>query len=105
MTSFPDDKFERGLATADDESGSSDKGNSQQLDVDSKAAPAVALGERAFAAPEWIRNLTPEERKSVEGKLKRKLDTRLMPMIVLMYIMNYLDRVSLLTFWIRFGSW
>jgi hypothetical protein len=62
---------------------------------EAKAAPAIKLeGERAFAAPEWIRNLTVEERHDVEAKLKRKLDTRLMPMIVLMYIMNYLDRVS-----------
>lgn len=59
------------------------------------AAPAIALeGSAGFAAPEWIRNLTPEERHDVEGKLKRKLDIRLMPMIVLMYIMNYLDRVG-----------
>ena len=61
-----------------------------------KAAPAVKLeGDAAMRAPEWIRNLSVEERIAVEGKLKRKLDTRLMPMIVLMYIMNYLDRVRL----------
>lgn len=57
------------------------------------AAPALKLqGEAGFRAPEWIRNLSVEERGIVEGKLKRKLDARLMPMIVLMYIMNYLDR-------------
>jgi hypothetical protein len=61
-----------------------------------KAAPAVKLeGEAAMRAPEWIRKLSVEERHAVEGKLKRKLDTRLMPMIVLMYIMNYLDRVRM----------
>lgn len=60
-----------------------------------KAAPAVNLeGEAALRAPEWIRRLSVEERTTVEGRLRRKLDIRLMPMIVLMYIMNYLDRVS-----------
>lgn len=64
-----------------------------------KAAPAVKLeGEAAMRAPEWIRKLSVEERIAVEGKLKRKLDTRLMPMIVLMYIMNYLDRVSIYSY-------
>ncbi len=38
--------------------------------------------------------MTPEERLHIETKLKRKIDLRLMPMIVIMYIMNYLDRVS-----------
>lgn len=32
------------------------------------------------------------ERAAIETKLKRKIDTRLMPMIVIMYIMNNLDR-------------
>lgn len=60
-----------------------------------RAAPAVKLeGEAAMRAPEWIRNLSVDERTAVEGRLRRKLDIRLMPMIVLMYIMNYLDRVS-----------
>lgn len=71
------------------------KSTSHDHNPEAKAAPAIKLeGERALAAPEWIRNLTVEERQDIEAKLKRKLDTRLMPMIVLMYIMNYLDRVS-----------
>ena len=45
-------------------------------------------------APEFIRNWTPEERKVIESKLLRKIDLWLMPMIILMYILNYLDRVS-----------
>lgn len=91
-----DDKVlrsERGLHATDMDSNSS-KDEHHHIDHDTKAAPAVALGrDGSFRAPEWIRNLTPEERHHIEGKLKRKLDTRLMPMIVLMYIMNYLDRV------------
>jgi len=85
-------RSERGLHPTDMDSNSS-KEEHHHIDHDSKAAPAVALGgDGSFRAPEWIRNLTPEERHHVEAKLKRKLDTRLMPMIVLMYIMNYLDR-------------
>jgi hypothetical protein len=49
---------------------------------------------RRFEAPEFIRNWTPEERHAAEKRLKAKIDLRLMPMIILMYIMNYLDRVS-----------
>ncbi len=43
-------------------------------------------------APEFIRNLTPEEREALEKQLKRKIDLRLLPAIIIMYIMNYIDR-------------
>ncbi|KAL2141796.1 hypothetical protein VTI28DRAFT_1933 [Corynascus sepedonium] len=42
--------------------------------------------------PEFIRNLTPEERESLEKALKRKIDIRLLPAVIIMYIMNYIDR-------------
>lgn len=42
--------------------------------------------------PELIRNLTPEERHELETRLKRKVDARLLPAIIIMYIMNYIDR-------------
>ena len=42
--------------------------------------------------PEFIRNLTPEERELLEKRLKRKIDIRLLPAIIIMYIMNYIDR-------------
>lgn len=42
--------------------------------------------------PVSIRNMSQEERDLLEVKLRRKIDLRLMPMMVLMYIMNYLDR-------------
>lgn len=45
---------------------------------------------KVFEAPEWIRNLTPEQRAATETKLVRKIDFRLLPMVILMYIMNYL---------------
>lgn len=42
--------------------------------------------------PELLRNLSEEERRLLEKKLVRRIDLRLLPMLVLMYIMNYLDR-------------
>jgi hypothetical protein len=36
--------------------------------------------------------MTPEQRLHAESGLRRKIDLRLLPMVVLMYIMNYLDR-------------
>ncbi|KAL1890879.1 hypothetical protein Sste5346_008020 [Sporothrix stenoceras] len=43
-------------------------------------------------APQWIRDVTPDELAKRETHLRRKIDLRLLPMIVLMYILNYLDR-------------
>lgn len=42
--------------------------------------------------PPTLQGLTNEEIVSLEKLLVRKLDLRLMPMLVLIYIMNYLDR-------------
>ncbi|MCJ1233596.1 hypothetical protein MMC14_001554 [Varicellaria rhodocarpa] len=47
---------------------------------------------RKREAPELVRNLSSEERERLERALVRKIDFRLLPMIILMYIMNYLDR-------------
>jgi hypothetical protein len=76
------DNFEKGLPAPEVDSGS-DKARVQEID---------AVG--AEPAPEFIRNWTPEERHAAEKRLKAKIDLRLMPMIILMYIMNYLDRAS-----------
>ncbi|KAL1835788.1 hypothetical protein VTJ49DRAFT_6052 [Mycothermus thermophilus] len=64
-------------------------------------APAVA-GEREeksgtstpprLQPPELISKLTAEEREQLEKKLKRKIDLRLLPAVIIMYIMNYIDR-------------
>ncbi|RKF54876.1 putative transporter [Erysiphe neolycopersici] len=42
--------------------------------------------------PEFLRETSNEERDALENKLKRKIDLRLIPLLVLIYIMNYLDR-------------
>ena len=47
---------------------------------------------RLREAPPLVKDLTPEDRQRLELALVRKIDIRLLPMIVLMYILNYLDR-------------
>ncbi|KAL9128071.1 MAG: hypothetical protein Q9217_003182 [Psora testacea] len=42
--------------------------------------------------PELVLKLPPEERARAEKALTRKIDLRILPMLILMYIMNYLDR-------------
>lgn len=50
--------------------------------------------------PEFIKGLTAEERQELERLLKRKIDTRLLPAIIVMYILNYIDRyVFVCLFW------
>ncbi|KAF3398002.1 hypothetical protein F1880_006439 [Penicillium rolfsii] len=43
-------------------------------------------------APAYVAGLSPEERAAAEKALVRKIDIRLLPMIIVMYILNYLDR-------------
>ncbi|TGJ87002.1 hypothetical protein E0Z10_g1753 [Xylaria hypoxylon] len=47
---------------------------------------------RGLQPPEIILRLTPEERVALEKRLVRKIDWRLLPMIIIMYILNYIDR-------------
>lgn len=50
---------------------------------------------RGLQPPEFLLNMSMEERLELETKLKRKIDLRLMPAIILMYILNYIDRLVL----------
>ncbi|KXJ91132.1 major facilitator superfamily domain-containing protein [Microdochium bolleyi] len=47
---------------------------------------------RGLQMPAILAAMTPEHRAELEVKLRRRIDRRLMPMIVLMYILNYIDR-------------
>ena len=65
------------------ESSSEDKVQSHHVDG---SDPVAAIPpKKKFEAPEFIRNMSPEERLSVETSLRKKIDLRLMPMIVIMY--------------------
>lgn len=54
--------------------------------------PVLEAKQRGLEPPEIIRNMSPEERARLEKKLRLKIDLRLLPMIILMYILNYIDR-------------
>ncbi|KAJ5041159.1 uncharacterized protein L3040_005710 [Drepanopeziza brunnea f. sp. 'multigermtubi'] len=88
--SAQDDKLENGIVV----DTSSDKAIDLRID-NSETGTASAAGGSARPrreAPEFIRSMAPEVRAATELRLRKKLDLRIMPMIVLMYIMNYLDR-------------
>lgn len=60
---------------------------------DGKLTPAViAAQRRGLELPEFLRHITPEQREEMEKKLRAKIDLRLMPCVVTMYILNYIDR-------------
>ncbi|KAH6857384.1 pantothenate transporter liz1 [Alternaria rosae] len=57
-----------------------------------EAGNGVVDGHRKLVAPPLVAAMSAQERIEAEKKMRRKIDTRLLPMIILMYIMNYLDR-------------
>ena len=58
--------------------------------ADSEASTPSAQAEND--EPQFLKDMSPLERDKFEKKLLRRIDLRLMPMTILMYIMNYLDR-------------
>jgi len=51
----------------------------------------AAHQEHISMAKEQHGELTPEE-LVIEKKLRRKIDLRILPLIILVYVMNYIDR-------------
>ena len=51
-----------------------------------------SVEDAAHEPPATVASWSPEERHRREVALVRKIDLRLIPMIILMYILNYLDR-------------
>lgn len=49
-------------------------------------------GSGTVTVPTSLQDLTPEEIQRREAKLVRKIDIRLLIMMLIMYILNYLDR-------------
>lgn len=52
------------------------------------------LGEKAEMSHEEVAQLAQltEEEKVIEKKLRRRLDSTIMPLVILVYLMNYIDR-------------
>jgi hypothetical protein len=91
--SYSSDKLEQGLKYGNEtDSTTENKTQAQELDGSKTNNPAPSRLNRASEMPECIRHMSVEEREQAELKLRQKIDLRLMPMIILMYIMNYLDR-------------
>ncbi|KAL2357010.1 pantothenate transporter liz1 [Cryomyces antarcticus] len=60
--------------------------------IDREEISSADIPNRRMEAPPLVRVMTQEDRVRTEKALLRKIDLRLLPMIILMYIMNYLDR-------------
>jgi hypothetical protein len=60
--------------------------------IDDGNLEGAPLPRRALQAPELVLKMSAEERVDAENRLRRKIDFRLLPMVIIMYIMNYLDR-------------
>lgn len=52
----------------------------------------IAVVKNGRQPPPYVASLSPEERRIAEKALVRKIDLRLIPPIILMYILNYIDR-------------
>ncbi|KAI1344896.1 major facilitator superfamily domain-containing protein [Xylariaceae sp. FL0016] len=76
------------ISDAENDVESASMAKHDEADVDIKPTSA----HRGLRAPEIIARLTPEQRLELENRLRRKIDWRLLPMIILMYILNYIDR-------------
>ncbi|KAI9705666.1 MAG: hypothetical protein M1820_005076 [Bogoriella megaspora] len=63
--------------------------------IDNAEIPNADVPVRKLEAPPLVRDMTLEERMHLEKKLVRRIDTRLLPMMIIMYIMNYIDRNNL----------
>ncbi|KAM6519362.1 hypothetical protein FALCPG4_013002 [Fusarium falciforme] len=59
---------------------------------DHSLGKVVSFVEENSQMPEILRSLSEEELKTLERRLLRKVDLRLLPTMILIYIMNYLDR-------------
>ena len=60
--------------------------------VSSREDVTAAPNTSPVVMPEILRNMTEEERNHLEIKLRRKLDLRIMPILIFLYILNYIDR-------------
>lgn len=74
------------------ENGNASSGEKDSLGLDSGERGQPQRGTARVHLPPLLENMSKEERDALELKLKRKIDLRLMPAIIVMYILNYIDR-------------
>jgi len=85
------------MATTEDYNA---KATVERVSVDNGTAPTTLEagpmdGHRRLVAPPLVAAMSAEERIGAEARMRRKIDTRLLPMIILMYIMSkYLLRLD-----------
>ncbi|KAL4956023.1 major facilitator superfamily domain-containing protein [Aspergillus filifer] len=72
------------------------KDHAETVEVVQEAANANRPNPRK-EAPAYVAALSPEEREQAEKALIRKIDARLLPIIIIMYILNYLDRNNIVS--------
>lgn len=62
--------------------------------ADHAITDSEAMGAKAEMTHEEVVHLAEltEEEKEVERKLRRRIDTLIMPLVILVYLMNYIDR-------------
>ncbi|KAK0719590.1 major facilitator superfamily domain-containing protein [Lasiosphaeris hirsuta] len=72
-----------------DDSGSADEKPGSTKTED---ATADSIRPEGLQPPEFLRNMSAEDREVLEVALKRKIDARLLPAVIIMYILNYIDR-------------
>lgn len=60
--------------------------------IHTAADPGLGPTDGKLAPPPLVAAMSQEQRIQAEARMRKKIDTRLLPMIILMYIMNYLDR-------------
>lgn len=70
---------------------SDDIDNKPRADYIDDTVPTPVVPSK-LTVPPLVAAMSQEQRVEAEAKLRKKIDTRLLPMIILMYIMNYLDR-------------
>ncbi|WYZ41473.1 hypothetical protein EsH8_V_000368 [Colletotrichum jinshuiense] len=61
-------------------------------DVEDQPKPSAEAERRGLQPPPIIAAMSREYRLELEKRLRRRIDLRLLPMIVIMYILNYIDR-------------
>ena len=94
---FTSPRRDRGATSPVSSTSGADQGSDDKKGIAQHISHRVSLdhagtGRRRREAPPLVRDLSADERARLERALVRKIDLRLLPMIILMYILNYLDR-------------